>query len=175
MPPMRRLARHALTALSALSLLLCVASIAAWVLSRDKPRFTHDVVRRQHVHLSGQYGRLWVRWQTPYQRVVSSSRSRFVTRRRFALVVYVKTDNVVQGPDGFLGNVISDLYVPFWELAVAFALAPAAWALRRRSLARCRSPGLCPLCGYDLRASPGRCPECGAAAAAAADAPRAGG
>jgi hypothetical protein len=27
-----------------------------------------------------------------------------------------------------------------------------------------RVQGLCPECGYDLRATPGRCPECGAAA-----------
>ena len=32
---------------------------------------------------------------------------------------------------------------------------------RRIDAAR-RRPGVCPACGYDLRATPGRCPDCGA-------------
>ena len=38
--------------------------------------------------------------------------------------------------------------------------------IRRRSKERLVA-GLCPACGYDLRATPGRCPECGAACKAA--------
>ena len=45
-------------------------------------------------------------------------------------------------------------------VAVAFIACGcmSASGLRER---RRRSRGLCPDCGYDLRATPGRCPECG--------------
>ena len=46
----------------------------------------------------------------------------------------------------------------------AVMMAARLWALRRR-LRR----GLCPRCGYDLRASPDTCPECGLAAARPAE------
>jgi hypothetical protein len=42
----------------------------------------------------------------------------------------------------------------FWIARPVFASAAHWQRLRPRS-------GLCPTCGYDLRAKPGRCPECG--------------
>jgi hypothetical protein len=53
------------------------------------------------------------------------------------------------------------LRVSHWLVVGAAAATPLVW-LVKRSHQRCpRGPGLCPNCGYDLRASPGRCPECG--------------
>jgi hypothetical protein len=80
------------------------------------------------------------------------------------------------GPSGFYatprlwrgGVVLKRVRIPPYVLALGLALLPAArfarkgarWGLRRKR----RAGGLCPACGYDLRASPGRCPECGAVA-----------
>jgi hypothetical protein len=51
--------------------------------------------------------------------------------------------------------------IPHWCLALLFAVLPV-FHLRAilRSRRRDRT-GLCPVCGYDLRATPERCPECG--------------
>jgi hypothetical protein len=60
------------------------------------------------------------------------------------------------------------IIVPFWLLE-AITLAPigVALAMRLRSQRRPRV-GMCPTCGYDLRATPDCCPECGTASAGAA-------
>ena len=63
------------------------------------------------------------------------------------------------------GTLHAEGFVPFWSVAAATALLPLAWTtsrLRSRIRRGRRSnAGLCPACGYDLRATPDRCPECG--------------
>lgn len=49
---------------------------------------------------------------------------------------------------------------PLWFICLLTAIPPAGWLIRQISRRR-RPPGLCLICGYDLRATPGRCPECG--------------
>ena len=51
--------------------------------------------------------------------------------------------------------------VPHWFLAALFAILPALHFAATLRLRKSRREGLCPTCGYDLRATPDRCPECG--------------
>jgi hypothetical protein len=51
-------------------------------------------------------------------------------------------------------------FVPYWLVALIFAVLPSLFLRRHRKLRPVRM-GLCPTCGYDLRATPDRCPECG--------------
>jgi hypothetical protein len=71
-------------------------------------------------------------------------------------------------PSGSRGVVM----VPYWALALPFAVAPALslrGSIRRKQQARRRRAARCPACGYDLRGTPGRCPECGTFATVGTD------
>ena|ERR1700722_2764708 len=54
------------------------------------------------------------------------------------------------------------IVVPLWIGALICAAVPLAWAIRQVARRKVLKGGLCPACGYDLRATPERCPECGA-------------
>jgi hypothetical protein len=52
--------------------------------------------------------------------------------------------------------------IAWWFLAAGTGLPALIHFAKKIPIRRPRVPGLCPRCGYDLRATPDRCPECGA-------------
>jgi hypothetical protein len=58
------------------------------------------------------------------------------------------------------GEVWPTAYFSHYLVAAPAALPALLWLWRRYR--RRPAPGICGVCGYDLRATPERCPECGA-------------
>jgi hypothetical protein len=71
-------------------------------------------------------------------------------------------NNPSNGTDPTVAIPYKQFDFPIAYLTILFALAPVLRIKRVLIENRRLSPGLCQVCGYDLRATPDRCPECGA-------------
>jgi hypothetical protein len=180
---MRRLPRLLLNTLTALSLLLCLATTTLWLRSHfasDQLVWTTSAGNRAVYSLPGELAvctlrlgdlpdphRFTYRRDTPDH--ARDEVQRLLTYLRGAPQLF-RAQSTEWHRAGFAYNSLTRsglairlLRLPYWPLVAATALPPA-WRLlthrhhRRRTRA---AQGLCPRCGYDLRATPDRCPECG--------------
>lgn len=136
MPVMRRLVRWTLNALTALSLLLFVATCVLWVRSY----WFMD----QWVPDSSRWGQILI---TSHRGLVYEQRYAFRSSRGFWVT------------SGFPEHLL-----PYFVPVVVFGLLPTMVAAARIAPLFCRTrSGLCATCSYDLTGNvSGVCPECGA-------------
>ena len=91
----------------------------------------------------------------PYNLAFSSSRGYFMGWVSVGKTTYVRGTQA-----SVSHSVAMSLVIPFLLTIPTALMAARTW--QRGSLAAVRRrAGLCPKCGYDLRATPDRCPECG--------------
>jgi hypothetical protein len=152
--------RGLLNLLTVTSLLLCAAAAVLWV----RNSWTGDsavlkALGREWVLMSVD-GRACVAvWpaMSRQEKVRPPTDVRMWTFAEFGWITYRLGSHVVRS-----------LVIPYWFLVLGFAALPVyrtGRTLRARAKSNRQRRGLCPKCGYDLRATPGRCPECGTEAA----------
>jgi hypothetical protein len=168
---MRRCCRILFNAATLLSLLLCLAALAAWITSyRWCAKISHEtstggghvIISDRGVLKVGHLGPLHPTasptnapgWKAEiFPRTVYGDLYRARTPTRWRPIRFFDVDD---------GRRTSQyLALDWWLLTVAFALLPLARWRTRRKARRLRGAGRCANCGYDLRATPDRCLECG--------------
>jgi hypothetical protein len=163
--------RRLFTILSVLSLLLCVATCVLWATSYVGPPIL--LANRAGAIESGG-GTLAVRWHSdgppfaPAERLITFPLPRLPNgafdipphARGTAGFRYWEANVSVVGLRWQMG--VRVVFLPYWAAVVTLAVLPVVrLGLSHRRRGRWQT-GLCPSCGYDLRATPDRCPECGA-------------
>jgi hypothetical protein len=149
------------TLLSALSLLLCVAIVVLWVRTHEHPARAKGRIGTHGYGIKSSRGGIEVwRGLDPWDLMDSAD----PYRRLDSVPGWLGVDRA--GSWEFAGG----LRFPHALPALVASVLPLVWVARRlteraRQRAATRRPGLCPHCGYDLRATPDRCPECGTSTA----------
>lgn len=148
------LRRRLFTMLAAISLVLCLAIVALYVRAFTARDEIHTSVFRHHCIIATFPHHVHV---ILANHPAGGSYPTSLTR---GLDQYPARGNYLQ-PRMSNTGAYWGVSIPFW-LPLMFAASIPMWiagrALRRRKRI---GAGLCPICGYDLRATPDRCPECG--------------
>lgn len=180
--------RRLFTLASAISLLLCLATVALWIRSyairdafvRSQVAGTRAIImscgRMAYYDVDdsamidlGFWPRdvsepVWYYHRIPFAEKLDAGDAKWFNRLGIA-VQWREPEpfggmSVTRPVNGYVTRLIA----PHWLPAILFAILPAAWTASRLRHRRRRSRlarGLCPACGYDLRATRQRCPECG--------------
>ena len=146
--------RRAFTILSVISLILCLATLVLGARSY----WRYDAIKRFSSRDSYLWQLISVRGRIELERVgpFQAIHGGTPARNRPGPKLQYQLNMTYRAPAD-----VTLFAIPHWSLAVLFAIVPAFYlhaAVRSR---RRRRIGLCPTCGYDLRATPERCPECG--------------
>jgi hypothetical protein len=195
-PRRRRLLNLAFKLAAAVSLVLCAATLALWVRSRfvhDRLEWeVRDeracVQRRSYLQVSlGSLGiqhyreayigatpsvfntfggRTGFRWQGAPPHDVGPYGPAQAWRQRFGFLWERERWERAE-PGGVASYAHTYVVLPIVLPIALTAVLPTLAAHRRYQRSK-RIAGLCPTCGYDLRATPERCPECGTTCAPAA-------
>ena len=175
---MKRLRRIICNGLTALSLVLCIATLAAWHRGNDH----RDCVSRRtgdnRIAFTSQQGLLELLWGLQSSDLPEPSHDwnwEDQTEWQYEIVQPEQEPATLLSPLGFwryrvdnssayTRSKISVIVIPWWSLSVMAAILPFTVMLRS-VISRLRQSstkkGRCRACDYDLRATPDRCPECG--------------
>ena len=164
--------RRLFTVLSAVSLLLCVATVVLWVRSYS---VADDFIVAQNAwpfyiprpwRLTTAHGMCVVSWDpavppSSYDRARPSWRWHHKTWSPWGLARIPSDVLVYSVSDTIYPLFPRQLDVPFRIPFIVLAIPSAVWLWRLWRRLRAFPLGCCAACGYALRATPDRCPECG--------------
>jgi hypothetical protein len=173
--------RHLFNTLSALSLVLCLGFVGLWIRSCCVwDSLSYCTIKEQgppivtaNYTIASERGaidcELWQVKQHPMETLADfaswplgqvkrhTSTPREVPPFRWFRFAHARPNNL--GPKKTLD--IYQVRIPSWFPCLLTAIPPALWLRRTHRKYKRAKSGLCPTCGYDLRASQDRCPECG--------------
>jgi hypothetical protein len=170
---MRRLRRILLNVVTVLSLLLCLAAITLWIRGRTQLDDLSIYRPLRYINFRSVEGRFqldfWSASAPFWGRSIELGGGDLAQLRYGHLPFSWEVGGFAYGGTVEQHGVIvvtgREFAGPAWFVVLALAGLPAVrlrGAVKRRRARKRAFRGLCPSCGYDLRATPDRCPECGA-------------